>query len=96
MPKTKQQKTETVEAWLERDLTADAAAGKLEPTYERDELVAQVSRVLDGGRSVLLYGPGGVGKTALVHELARRGAAGVGPRVLRGRRLVKLSVLPLK
>lgn len=89
-PDTK--KHETLEAWLERDLSADAAAGRIEPTYERDELVAQLARILDGGRSPLLYGGPGVGKTALVHELARLAALGRGPRALRGRRLVQLSL----
>ncbi len=89
-PNTK--KHETLEAWLERDLSAEAAAGRLEPTYERDELVAQLARILDGGRSPLLYGEPGVGKTALVHELARLAALGRGPRALRGRRLVQLSL----
>lgn len=90
--KARKQKTEGLELWLERDLTADAAAGRLEPIYERDELVAQLARILDGGRSPLLYGEPGVGKTALVHELARLAALGKGPRALQGRRLVQLSV----
>ena len=91
MAKAKQ-KNETIELWLERDLTADAAAGKLEPIYERDEVLAQLSRILDGGRSPLVYGEPGVGKTALVHELARLAALGRGPRALKGRRLVQLSI----
>lgn len=44
--------------------------------YERDAEVERLAELLGGGkaRSVLLVGPSGVGKTALVHELARRKA----------------------
>lgn len=46
----------------------------LPPAYEVDKLVEQLAAALTGRRplSVLLVGPSGVGKTALVGELARR------------------------
>jgi ATP-dependent Clp protease ATP-binding subunit ClpC len=46
------------------------------PVYERDDLLARLAKLLTARspQSVLLVGPSGAGKTALVHELARRRA----------------------
>jgi ATP-dependent Clp protease ATP-binding subunit ClpC len=46
----------------------------LAPAYENEEMVAAIAETLSGrsSRSVLLVGPSGAGKTAAVHELARR------------------------
>ncbi|MDB5294153.1 MAG: ATP-dependent Clp protease ATP-binding subunit, partial [Phycisphaerales bacterium] len=71
-----------------------AAGADPEPAYEVDALVARVAEAL-GGRSprpVLLVGPAGVGKTAIVRELVRRrdelGLAGVPVWQTSGARLV--------
>ncbi|MCB9552753.1 MAG: ATP-dependent Clp protease ATP-binding subunit [Myxococcales bacterium] len=68
------------------ELVAEARAGRLGRAELRDELVEQVLGILDAatGRSVLLTGPTGVGKTAVVHELAHRIAAGRVPARLEG------------
>ncbi len=58
-----------------RDLVAAAHAGELPPVDERDALVDHVFDLLDRGRPVLLTGPAGVGKTAIVHAVAARFAA---------------------
>jgi len=75
------------------DLTAMAAAGRLGRLDRRDPLVERVLAVLagDGRASVLLVGPGDVGKSALTHEVAARLAAGEVPPALRGRALIRLS-----
>ena len=59
----------------------------------RDELVSRVLETLaaSGRSSVLLVGPRDVGKTALVHEAARRIGAGAAPPDLTGRRVWRLS-----
>jgi ATP-dependent Clp protease ATP-binding subunit ClpA len=59
----------------------------------REELVARVLDTLaaPGRSSVLLVGPSGVGKSALVHETARRIATGAAPAALAGRSVWRLS-----
>lgn len=81
---------------IELDLTAAAAEGRLEPAFEVDEPLAQVCEVLESGRVPVLVGPTGVGKTAIVHELARRVADGGGPGVLGGKTLVQFSLRKLE
>jgi ATP-dependent Clp protease ATP-binding subunit ClpC len=77
-----------------RDVTSDLTAVARHPAYERDELVTRLAEALTGRRprSVLLVGASGVGKTAIVAELARRRDAFVlGQKPLRattGARLV--------
>jgi hypothetical protein len=71
-----------------------AAGADLEPAYEVDALVARVAEAVGGRppRPVLLVGPAGVGKTAVVRELVRRrdavGLAGVPVWQTSGARLV--------
>ena len=81
-------------ASLGRDLTALAAAGRLDPVIGRD---AEIETLLDilarrRGNSPVLVGPSGVGKTAVVEGLAQRLASGAeGTRGLAGRPLVELT-----
>jgi ATP-dependent Clp protease ATP-binding subunit ClpC len=62
----------TIEACRER--TAEARSGSIDRAFARDELLARLTSMLLGRRknSVLLVGPSGVGKSAIVHELAYR------------------------
>jgi len=54
------------------DLLLTAARGELGRCYGRDEMFEPLERMLIARKSVLLIGAPGVGKTALVHELAHR------------------------
>ncbi len=56
------------------ELTEEARQGRLDKAHFRDGLVDELIGVLSGqqNRSLLLVGPSGVGKTALVHEVAQR------------------------
>ncbi|MEM8531103.1 MAG: AAA family ATPase [Chloroflexota bacterium] len=56
------------------NLTAKAAEGQLRRAFRRDNEVDTVLSAITSDRrsSVLLIGPSGVGKTAIVHEVARR------------------------
>ncbi len=60
-----------------RDVTTDLTHMARGPVFEREPLVARLAEALTGRRprSALLVGASGVGKTALVLELARRRAA---------------------
>jgi ATP-dependent Clp protease ATP-binding subunit ClpC len=80
-----------LEEWTERDLTAAAVNGELPPAFEIDEPLARASDALASGRSLLIAGESGVGKTALVCELVRRAAQGVGPASLAGKRVLQFS-----
>ncbi|MFQ5502149.1 MAG: AAA family ATPase [Phycisphaerae bacterium] len=84
--------TSILEPWLELDLTAAAKAGTLEPAYEIDDLVERVGCLLEIGRNPVLLGDSGVGKTAVVHELVRRGLSGEGPARLRRTRVLQISL----
>ncbi|MFH1299470.1 MAG: AAA family ATPase, partial [Planctomycetota bacterium] len=77
--------------WLERDLTAEAQAGKLAPVFLLDELVCDVVEVLNAGRFPILYGGSGVGKSSVIYKLVALCEAGEGPAAFENARIVKLS-----
>ncbi len=77
-----------------RDLTALAHQGKLDPVIGRAKEIETVIEVLARRKknNPVLIGEPGVGKTAIVEGLAQRIARDEVPEVLRGKRLVELSV----
>jgi len=79
-----------------KDLVAEAAAGRLDTVFGRDKEVQRVLHVLARRNkpNVCLLGPPGVGKTALVEEVARRIHLREGlPRQLMGcQRVIQLSL----
>lgn len=78
-----------------RDLVAEAAEGKLDIVVGRDDDVDRVLRVLSRRNkpNVCLYGEPGVGKTAVVEEVARRIHEGQVPRqLMQCKRLIQLSL----
>jgi ATP-dependent Clp protease ATP-binding subunit ClpC len=76
-----------------RDLTAEAAAGRLPELVGRatelDIVIETLCRRTK--RNPVLVGPAGTGKTAIVEGLAARVVAGGVPALLRGLRIVQLS-----
>ena len=68
------------------DLVEEARQGRLSRALDRRDEVDRLAQALAGRRhrAALLLGESGVGKTALVHELCHRIAAGTVPRRLQG------------
>jgi ATP-dependent Clp protease ATP-binding subunit ClpA len=86
-------KTEDNERLIDRDLTALAREGKLPPAHGVDGPVSEVLGLLSrGGKHPLLSGDTGVGKSALVQEVARRIAGGLVGAELAQARMVEVSV----
>ncbi len=76
-----------------RDLTADPKATG-EKTFGRQEEVHALARTLAGGRSAVLVGPTGVGKTAVVQKLLSYLAEGRLPE-LAGTKIYEISTVGL-
>lgn len=64
---------------LGTDLVVASELGDIARCHLRDDVVTQLERVLATRQSALLVGPAGVGKTAVVHELAHRIREGRAP-----------------
>lgn len=77
-----------------RDLTGEAAAGRLDPVIGRAEEIERTIHILSRRtkNNPLLLGEPGVGKTAIVEGIARRIAVDDVPDTLRGKRLLALDV----
>src|SRR5579859_7468170 len=89
----KHSKTPTLDQYG-RDLTAEAAEGKLDPAAGRQRELRRVITVLGRRQknNPVLIGEPGVGKTAIVEGLARRIHEGNVPATLRGKRIVSLNI----
>jgi len=77
-----------------RDLTALARAGKLDPVIGRKHEIHRVIEILDRRtkNNPVLIGKSGVGKTAIVEELANAIAKNKVPDILKNRRLLALDL----
>jgi len=88
-----QSKTPTLDQFG-TDLTAEAAAGRIDPVIGRDEEIEQTVEILARRRknNAVLIGEAGVGKTAIVEGLARRVAEGDVPGTLHDARIVTVDL----
>src|SRR5438034_2685327 len=89
----KHSKTPTLDQYG-RDLTAEAAEGKLDPAAGRQRELRRVITVLGRRQknNPVLIGEPGVGKTAIVEGLARRIHEGNVPAALSGKRIASLNI----
>lgn len=79
------------------DLTEEAKNGKLDPVLGRDLEIKQIVEILLRRKksNALLLGEAGVGKTALVEELARRISLGLVPEFLKDYRILNVPISSL-
>jgi ATP-dependent Clp protease ATP-binding subunit ClpC len=77
-----------------RDLTEEAAAGRIDPVIGRDAEIEQTAEILARRRknNAVLIGEAGVGKTAIAEGLALRVVEGDVPENLREARVVALDL----
>jgi len=77
-----------------RDLTADAAEGKLDPLIGREPEIERLVEILcrRTKNNPVLIGEPGVGKTAIVEGLAQRVVEGNVPSFLEGKRILMLDL----
>src|SRR5487761_640335 len=89
----KHSKTPTLDQYG-RDLTAEAAEGKLDPAAGRQRELRRVITILGRRQknNPVLIGEPGVGKTAIVEGLAKRINEGNVPTTLRNKRIVSLNI----
>jgi ATP-dependent Clp protease ATP-binding subunit ClpC len=75
------------------DLTMMAQAGQLPPLVGRDREVEQLLSIMESGRqSVILVGPNGSGRDAIVNGIAIRMVLEDVPKILADKRLLMLSI----
>lgn len=76
------------------DLTKKAEEGKLDPVVGRNEEIERVIQILSRRtkNNPCLIGEPGVGKTAIIEELAQRIIAGDVPEILKNKRVVSLDI----
>ncbi|XOU93919.1 MAG: AAA family ATPase [Candidatus Kerfeldbacteria bacterium] len=75
-----------------RDITSLARQGVTSPCIGRDREIETTLRILEGGKSVILSGNPGVGKTSIIEGIAELMASEEVPEMLQDMRMVSLSV----
>ncbi len=89
-----QEKSASLIDRFSRDMTAQAAAGRLDPLIGRETEMNRIMQILARRtkNNPCLIGEPGVGKTAIVEGLAARMASGNVPANLKGKRLLAIDL----
>lgn len=78
---------------VSEDLTTAAVEGRLPLLIEREEELHEIFRIIEGGKqSVMLVGPSGVGKRAIIAGIAELMVEEKVPKILQDKRLVRISI----
>lgn len=78
---------------VSEDFTAAAVAGRLPLMIGREREMDELMRVIEGGgKNVLLVGPEGVGKAAIISGVAERMVSEDVPKILQDKRLVNVVI----
>ncbi len=87
-----QEKEENVLEKYGRNITQDVKNGKIDPVIGRDEEIRSITRILSRKtkNNPVLIGEAGVGKTAIVEELAKRIVSGNVPNNLKNKKILSL------
>ncbi len=82
---------------LATDLTRLAKEGRLDPVIGRDKEISRTIEILLRRKknNPILIGPAGVGKTAIVEEIANLIAKGKCPNFLKHKRIISLNIFSL-
>lgn len=82
---------------LATDLTKLAKEGRLDPVIGRDKEISRTIEILLRRKknNPILIGPAGVGKTAIVEEIANLIAKGKCPNFLKHKRIISLNIFSL-
>ncbi|PWT91618.1 MAG: hypothetical protein C5B54_04970 [Acidobacteria bacterium] len=77
-----------------QDLTLEAELGQFQPVYGREKELLQIQEILacQSKKNVLILGDPGVGKTALIHELAYRIITGHVSSRLKNKKLIRVNM----
>lgn len=91
--KTDESRTPALDEYS-RDLTKDAADGKLDPVLGREDEISRVMQILSRRtkNNPCLIGEPGVGKTAIAEGLAQRISWGLVPDTVKDKRVVMLDL----
>lgn len=78
------------------DITHQVKAGVIKPCVARETELQDIFRIIESGRpNILLIGPRGVGKRAIIEGIAARMVADDVPKIIHDKRLVEISVSSL-
>ena len=93
--RTKKDYRGTINDWVERNLTQEAATGNLDRAFEVDGIIDQLTESILAGRNPIVTGESGIGKTSVIHELVHRMESGKTLTNLKGKDVLQYDQIGL-